>query len=249
MDGASSPTVPDDEPASGNGPTGDAQPPGKTLTVRQIQQTRRFELLLLFTVSAFVVQGMVPPSNLHQVAVTALVGACLVLAVLAGGLPRWFVRAVAALAVSALVLSVIHLLTDGIGEGTTRTMNAALIAIAPPAVAVGVIREIRGSGQVRLSAVMGVLALYMLIGMTFGFVYAAIDHLGGAPFFADGNQLTNSNALYFSFTTLTTVGYGDFTARSDVGHTIAAFEALVGQVYLVTIVAALVGNLRRPGPR
>lgn len=249
MDGASSPTEPVEDPAPGDEPTGDERPTTDERTARRTRQTRRFELLLASTVTAFVVQGMVPPSDAHQVVVTALVGACLVLAVLAGELPRWFFHGVVVLALTSLALSVIHLLFGSVGEGTTRTMNAALIAIAPPAVALGVIREIRSSGQVRLSAVMGVLALYMLIGMMFGFVYAAIEHLGGAPFFADGEDLTNSNALYFSFTTLTTVGYGDFTARSDVGHTIAAFEALVGQVYLVTVVAALVGNLRRPAPR
>lgn len=213
------------------------------------RQTRRFELLLLSTVTAFVVQGMVPPGDVQQVAVTALVSACLLLAVRVGRLPEWFFRSVALLAVASLALSVAHVLFDELGDASTRTMNAALIAIAPPAVALGVIREIRGSGQVRLSAILGVLALYMLIGMTFSFVYGSIDRLGGAPFFADGTELTTSNALYFSFTTLTTVGYGDLTARSDVGHTIAAFEALTGQVYLVTVVAALIGNLRRPAQR
>lgn len=243
MDGAAHPT----DPASGEHVARDDDRSVDDQDTRlRARQTRRFELLLLSTVTAFVVQGMVPPGDAQQVAVTALVSVCLLLAVRAGRLPEWFFRGVVVLAVASLALSLAHVLFSQVGDATTRTMNAALIAIAPPAVALGVIREIRGSGQVRLSAVMGVLALYMLIGMTFGFVYGAIDRLGGAPFFDGGEQLTNSNALYFSFTTLTTVGYGDLTARSDVGHTIAAFEALVGQVYLVTVVAALVGNLRRP---
>lgn len=252
MDGASSPTAPGGDPARASDartPEDDDQIVNEESSGQRARQTRRFELLLLSTVTAFVVQGMVPPGDAQQIAVTALVSACLLLAVRAGRLPDWFFRGVVVLAVVSLALSVAHVLFSQIGDATTRTMNAALIAIAPPAVALGVIREIRGSGQVRLSAVMGVLALYMLIGMTFGFVYGAIDRLGGAPFFAEGADLTNSNALYFSFTTLTTVGYGDLTARSDVGHTIAAFEALVGQVYLVTVVAALVGNLRRPAQR
>lgn len=228
---------------------GPATPPGDETSGRRARRVRQFELLLLATVTTFAVQGMVPPSDVQQIVVTALLGLTLLLAVRAGELPRWFFRAVAALAVAALALSLAHVLWSHVGEATTRTMNAAVIAIAPPAVAVGVVREIRGSGQVRLSAVMGVLALYMLIGMTFGFAFGAIDRLGGEPFFADGAELTGSNALYFSFTTLTTVGYGDLTARSDVGHTIAAFEALVGQVYLVTVVAAIVGNLRPARPR
>ena len=42
---------------------------------------------------------------------------------------------------------------------------------------------------------------------------------------------------------MTTVGYGDYTARTNLGHTLAITEALVGQIYLVTVVAAIVGRL------
>ena len=96
---------------------------------------------------------------------------------------------------------------------------------------------------------MGVLALYMLIGQVFAFIYGAIDQLGDTPLFAGGDTATVSHCIYFSFTTLTTVGYGDFVTATDVGHTLAVFEALLGQIYLVTVVSLLVGNLgrRRPG--
>jgi hypothetical protein len=55
-----------------------------------------------------------------------------------------------------------------------------------------------------------------------------------------------SHCLYFSFTTLATVGYGDFVARTDLGHTLAISEALIGQIYLVTVVSLIISNLRRP---
>jgi hypothetical protein len=118
--------------------------------------------------------------------------------------------------------------------------------VGPPVVAVGVVGNLRASGQVRLEAVMGVLSLYMLLGMLFGFVYGAIDRFGSDPFFANGASATVSRCLYFSFTTLTTVGYGDLVARSDAGHTLAVFEALLGQIYLVTVVSLIVSNLGRP---
>ncbi len=53
------------------------------------------------------------------------------------------------------------------------------------------------------------------------------------------------DSLYFSFTTLTTLGYGDLTPAGDVGRMLAITEALIGQVYLVTIVALIVTNLGR----
>ena len=87
------------------------------------------------------------------------------------------------------------------------------------------------------------LCLYLLVGLFFAYVYTAIQNLGGAPFFANGDAATSASAAYFSFTTMTTVGYGDFTARTNLGHTLAVTEALLGQIYLVTVVAAIVGHL------
>jgi hypothetical protein len=67
--------------------------------------------------------------------------------------------------------------------------------------------------------------------------------------FAGGQPATVSNCLYFSFTTLTTVGYGDLATRSSLGHTLSVFEALLGQIYLVTVVSLIVSNLGAPGRR
>jgi Ion channel len=107
----------------------------------------------------------------------------------------------------------------------------------------GVYRNLRKSGAVTLTVVGGVLCLYLLVGLFVAFVYVAIQNLGGAPFFANGAAATSSRSLYFSFVTMTTVGYGDFTARTNFGHTRSVTEALLGQIYLVTVVAAIVGRL------
>jgi hypothetical protein len=209
----------------------------------------RYGLLLLATMLSVAVQGTVEPSATQQVVVTALAGAILLLAFHAANLPRALIRVAAALAVAALIVAVVRATAGGIGDGAARTMNAALISLGPPAVAVGIVRNLRASGQVRLEAVFGVLSLYVLIGMAFGFVYGAIDRFGGDPFFAGGNTATVSHCLYFSLTTLATVGYGDFVARTDLGHTLAVSEALIGQIYLVTVVSLIVSNLGRPAQR
>jgi Ion channel len=75
-------------------------------------------------------------------------------------------------------------------------------------------------------------------------VYGTIDRFGPG-FFANGASATVSRCLYYSFTTLTTVGYGDLTAATNLGHTLSVTEALMGQIYLVTIVSLIVGNLGR----
>ena len=215
---------------------------------RRVQQ-HRYGLLLLSTVISLGVQGMLAPSGLQQVTVAALAGASVLLALRAADFAPRLLALGVGVALVVLTLSVVRATVGGIGDGTARAMNAALVALGPPAVAIGLVRDLRASGQVRMEAVMGVLALYMLVGMLFAFTYGAIDRLGEDPFFADGEPATPSRCLYFSFITLATVGYGDVVARSDAGHTLAVFEALIGQIYLVTIVSLIVSNLGRPARR
>src|SRR3954471_11145359 len=206
----------------------------------------RFGLLLATVLVALAVQGIVAPSGLQQVAVSALAGASLLLALRAAAIRPRLIAAGAALAIAAVVVSVVRVTAGGVGDGAVRTMNAALLVFGPVAVAIGVIRELRTTHAVRVEAVMGVLALYILLGMLFGFVYGAIDRFGGDPFFVAGQTASVTHCLYFSFVTLTTVGYGDFAARTDLGHTLSVFEALIGQIYLVTVVSLIVSNLGRP---
>ena len=93
--------------------------------------------------------------------------------------------------------------------------------------------------------VLGAICIYVLIGMMFSFIYATIDLLGSDPFFVQTNVATTADYLYFSFVTITTVGYGDFTAATGLGRALASVEALLGQVYLVTVVAAIVAGMSR----
>jgi hypothetical protein len=206
----------------------------------------RYGLLLLATVALLAVQGTINPGSLQQVVVTALAGASLLLAFRAARLSPRLIAFAGGVAVAALAVSIVRATVGGIGEGAALAMNAALVALGPPAIAVGLVRDLRATGVVQIQSLFGVLSLYVLIGMSFGFVYGAIDRLGGDPFFAAGNSATVAHCIYFSFTTLATVGYGDFVARTDLGHTLSVSEALIGQIYLVTVVSLIVSNLRRP---
>ena len=208
-------------------------------------ERHRYGLLLITLFLSLGVQGIAPHGAFQQLVVTALAGAAAALAVRAAGLPSRVVRLAAVLALVVLALSVVRATVGGVGAGAAMLMNTALVALGPPAVAVGVVRDLRATGTVRLDAVMGVLSLYLLLGMFFAFTYAAVNELGGEPFFAGDQVATTSTCLYFSFTTLTTVGYGDFAARTDLGHTLAVLEALIGQIYLVTVVSLIVSNLGR----
>jgi hypothetical protein len=210
---------------------------------------RRYGLLLMAALLSLGLQGIAPPSAVQQVAVSALSGAILLLTLRAVPLPPRLIAAATAAAVAVLTLTVVRVTAGGVDEGAARAMNAALILFGPPAIAIGLVRELRASAEVRVEAVMGVLSLYILLGLLFAFTYGAIDLLGSEPFFAGGQPATVAHCIYFSFVTLTTVGYGDFAAAADLGHTLSVFEALLGQIYLVTVVSVLVSNIRRPSLR
>jgi Ion channel len=68
--------------------------------------------------------------------------------------------------------------------------------------------------------------------------------LGDGYFFAQGTDGTRALRTYFSYVTLATLGYGDYTPSGNLGHTLAVVEALLGQLYLVTVVALLVARMR-----
>jgi len=68
--------------------------------------------------------------------------------------------------------------------------------------------------------------------------------IGSGPFFAQGTDGTMAERVYFSYATLATLGYGDFTPADTTGQMLAVSEALLGQIYLVTVVALVIGRLR-----
>jgi Ion channel len=209
------------------------------------ESRQRYPMLLLALTVTFAFYGIAQPAGVYRAIGTALVGATLLLALYAAEMrPRILLAAVAV--VAAGVVAVIIASAAGKGdtsEAITAIVNGLVVALAPPAVALGVYRNLRATGRVTVIVVSGVLCLYLLFGLLFAFVYVAIQNLGGDPFFASGASAVSSRAVYFSFSTLTTVGYGDYTARTNLGHTLSITEALLGQIYLVTIVAAIVGRL------
>ncbi len=205
----------------------------------------RYGVLLLALTVTFFFEGVAQPGDLQRAVATVLSGASLMLALYAAGLPSRRLRVAAALTL-AIVAGVVIASVGGKGAsvaGIVAVANGLLVALAPPAVVIGILRNVRATGAVTATVVAGALCFYLLVGLFFAYTYIAIQNLGGAPFFASGDAATSARSVYFSFTTLTTVGYGDFTARTNLGHTIAVSEALLGQIYLVTVVAAFVSRM------
>ncbi len=202
-------------------------------------------MLLLALCVTFAFEGIAGPGDVQRATGTLLIGATLMLALCAADVSRRLLRLAAAVTF-ATVAGVLIATVAGKGAAVTGIAAIAdglLISLAPPAIVLGLLGDLRATGTVTVTIVAGVLCLYLLVGLFFAFVYTAVQSLGGAPFFANGQAATPAHAVYFSFVTMTTTGYGDFTARTNVGHTLSTTEALLGQIYLVTVVAAIVGRL------
>jgi hypothetical protein len=88
--------------------------------------------------------------------------------------------------------------------------------------------------------VLGALCAYVLVGLLFAFVYLAVAELRDGPFFAQPEPHQQSEYLYFSFVALTTLGFGDLSPAVGLPQALTVLEALMGQIFLVTLVARLV---------
>jgi len=206
---------------------------------------QRYGAVLGALVTVFAIQGIAVPSKWEQILVSALLGVVLLLALWeTRAQPRFMLLAVLIVA-GAVLTSIVAAANGDVDGAATRLTDALVVALAPLAIVIGLVRDLRARREVTLQTVFGVLSVYLLIGMFFANVFVSIDRLGGNPFFAGGQQANVPHCLYYSFTTLTTVGYGDLTARTSLGHTLSVSEGLLGQIYLVTVVALIVTNLGR----
>ncbi len=209
----------------------------------------RFGTLLVLTTVTIVLMTLVDlpkqidsaESVLSSFVENALIGATFILALRASGVPRRWRRIGTGLVVVALVATtlvyVVALTVD-----TDRPLNAripsivfvGLALIMPVAVAVRLLQHRR----VTVNTVLGAISAYLLIALCFALLYLTAAALHGNDFF--GQPEPSSSFMYYSLTTVTTVGLGDLSPDTRVGHLLTGAEAIIGQVYLVTFVAMIV---------
>ena len=142
----------------------------------------------------------------------------------------------------ALALSLIGTpVDDGVAELWKGFVLLATVVL--------VVRRVLARPTVDIQSIYGALSAYLITGLMFAAFFAAIDHLTHSAFFANNQPASTQTFQYFSFTTLTTLGYGDFTAAGNGGRAVAVLEAIAGQVFLATLVARLVSAYRTPAQR
>lgn len=131
----------------------------------------------------------------------------------------------------------------GRGEFEVGTFSAAAGLLFYGVVAYEMLIDILSKeGRVNMNLINGAISVYLLIGVCFAHAYAMVFNLDPGSFRGiEEGVATGTSFVYFSFVTLTTLGYGDITPLTAWGGSIAILEAVVGQLYLTVLVARLVG--------
>lgn len=209
----------------------------------KIPRTHGYGVVLALVASSIVFQMAAEGAGLIRWVTILLQAATLVAAVLAAHPERAAVRVAMVIATLTTVAALITLIVNGeIPEAPTAIVSGLLVAVAPAVLVGGLVREVRTKG-VTIHTLSGVLAIYLLVGMFFAFVYGTVEAIDSGTLFAQVQNASPADRLYFSFVTMCTVGYGDLTLIGNTPRSFAVVEMLFGQIYLVTIVALIVSNL------
>lgn len=204
----------------------------------------RYGLVLLQVAVAVLFAVLVPDGEGSRAIVAAILGLALIGIIVTSELAIGFRRLGA-----GIIVAVVLILGGLIEAGTVEhqwvpsALAAILVTIMVVELARGMFALMRTSG-VTAQAISGGLAIYLLLGLWFAMVIGVLADAASAPYFVGGTNGDMSDHVYFSFTTLTTTGFGDPVAATQPGKALAVMEMLIGQIYLVTVIALLVSRAR-----
>jgi len=202
----------------------------------------RYGAVLLCTSTLLVFLIVAPSADWTRAVALALQALALLVAV-ATSRERADVRRARAGLVAAVTVVVVTAVASGaVPPWVAAALGGLVGAAVPLAIVGGLVRSVRQHG-VTLQAVAGAIAIYLQLGMIFAWIIGVVARVDSAAYFEQGGDGTQADRVYFSFTALTTTGFGDFTPASSIGRALAVVEMLTGQLYLVTVIGVLVGGL------
>ncbi|HZJ28398.1 MAG TPA: potassium channel family protein [Solirubrobacterales bacterium] len=205
----------------------------------------RYGYTLALVTAVAILAVLAPDEQVSQASIAAMLGLILFVVTVTGNSGQTYKRSVGSVAV--LVIPAIFVLTlfGNAGEWVPNALASVLIVATVIELVRGAVRMSRRQGVTGQTIAAG-LAIYLLIGIFFVSVTGVAADLSDQPYFTDGREATLSERAYFSYTTMTTTGFGDPTAATRAGKSLAVLEMLIGQIYLVTVIALLVSRARRP---
>ncbi len=205
-----------------------------------------YGLVLVLILTTFVVAMTLPPQGWGgRLGAVAVAGLTAIIALTSSDVRPGRVRLafVAALA-AVLAAGLANAVTSDALLGIAFVIDSLLLAAA----AITILRRVVLTAQVDFRTILGAISVFTLLGLLFGFLFLALGRLVAGDVFTGVPHAQARDYLFFSYTTLTTTGYGNLVPAGDIGQILAVLEMLTGQVFLVTMVAGLV-SLWRPGAR
>jgi hypothetical protein len=212
----------------------------------------RYGVVFLLTLTFLVFVILAPSANWSRATGCALQWLALLIAVATSRARTGVRRSVAIVLLALTSFTVVGEASGALSDAVLFAISGVLSAAILFALIGGLMRLVRARG-VTLQAVTGALTLYLLLGLVFAWVIAFLAKVDGTQYFAQQANASVSQIVYFSFTALTTTGFGDLTVATHVGRALTVVEMLLGQLYLVTVIGVLVGNFAgrsrsSPGP-
>ncbi len=209
-----------------------------------------FGLLLIVILCSLAFQLAAPDEGWARLVITGFQAGTLVLALWASSARRWELRVGIAVAVIAVAGSTVALLGTGdLSRPIARVTTLVMVALVPPIIAFGLIRSLRQDREITLRTMFGVLCIYLLVGtVLLVHVSAVVDDLSSKGLLRADR--TDPRPVRPPLLQLHD-DHHDRLRRPHrgipvLGRSLAITEALIGQIYLVTVVALIIGNL---GPR
>ena len=209
--------------------------------LRRMWEAESYSLVLALIIVSTLFEVIVPTDVVTRLVTVVLQGAMLLVALRAARVRSQVLLAALLLLLLALAISLVVTLSGADRPLVVPKLIAViLLALTPLVIVSRIFRHL----IVTVETIFGALSAYLLIGLFFAYTYAFVGSVA-PPFFASAGNYTIKDYLYFSFVTLTTLGFGDLVPRGDLPRMLVVVEAILGQLYLVTIVALLVSTYNR----
>jgi hypothetical protein len=214
---------------------------------RWLQRAQRisdaFGLVLILVLITYVLASLLSNRGWSAVVLTFATSATSVVSLTSSGARAAVVRLALRLSVVTIALAMVSAAS---GERTWLNL-ASLVQIGLLIVAMAaVLRRVVTANEVGFRTILGAISVYTVLGLLFSFAYGTIARIQGGTFFHGVAHPQGSEFLFFSYTTLTTTGYGDLVPAGQPGQMVSGLEMMLGQIFLVTLVAGLV-SLWQPG--
>ena len=203
-----------------------------------------FGLVLLLLIGTYVLGSLTPSHGVGAVFTILVASTAAVVALASANARVSLVRLAGLLAAVSVTCTLLSAIFDW--QVTPLAISGLITAVLLLVAAAVVLRTVVRAPEVGFRTILGAISVYIILGLLFSFLYEALDRIQGSPFFGEGTTVHDGDTLLFSFYTLTTTGYGNLVPAGQPGKLFAGLEMLIGNIFLVTLVAGLV-SLWRPG--